>query len=109
MQNPLYGKSIFHVLAVGLLAASAFGIAAAGIGGSSSVAYAYEEEPCLGVVGETVESEVVLLNTLLSDPATVVADEINFVLGIVHDPFGAVNDEIDTVHSDLDSVQACLD
>lgn len=99
------------MLAVGLLAASAFGIAAAGIG-SSSVAYASEgkgEEPCLGVVGETVESEVVLLNTLLSDPATVVGDEINFALGIVHDPFGAVNDEIDTVHSDLDSVQACLD
>lgn len=106
MSNPSRAKRAFNMLAVGILAAAALGIAAVSFG--SSVAYA-DEEPCLGVVGETVESEVGLVNTLLADPATVVADETNFVLGVVHDPSGAVNNEIDTVHDDLDSVQACLD
>lgn len=104
MSNPSRAKRAFNMLAVGILAAAALGIAA----GFGAAAYAHEPA-CLGTVGETVETEVGLLNMLLADPAAVVADEINFVLDTVHDPFGAVNDEIDTVHDDLDSVQACLE
>lgn len=51
--NTWRAKRFSHIFAVGILAAAPLGIAAAGFGGSS-VAYA-EEEPCLGVVGETVE------------------------------------------------------
>lgn len=97
-------KRLSHMFAAGLLAAAALGIAAAGFGG---VAYA-EEPACLYTVGETVE-EVGFLNLLLGDTGAALEQEVNFVLGIVHDPIGAVDDEIDTVHEDLDGVQACLD
>jgi hypothetical protein len=92
---------IFYICIAGLAAVAALG--------TFAFASAYAEEPCLGVVGETVESEVSFLNMLLSDPGAVVEDEINFVLGVAHDPFGTVHDDIETVQGDLESVQACLD
>lgn len=99
-------KRFSHIFAVGVLAAAALGIAAAGFGGSS-VAYA-EEEPCLGVVGETVEEEVTFLNLLLGDTGAAVEQEINFVMDTVHDPIGAVDEDLETVQGDIESVQACL-
>jgi hypothetical protein len=96
----------FSHIAAGILAAAALGIAAAGFGGSS-IAYA-TEEPCLGVVGETVEEEVSFLNLLLGDTGAAVEQEVNFVLDTVHDPIGAVDEDLETVQGDIESVQACL-
>lgn len=100
-------KRLSHMFAAGLLAAAALGIAAAGFGGSSVV---YAEEPaCLYTVGDTVEEQVGFVNLLLGDTGAAVEQEVNFVLGIVHDPIGAVDDDIETVQEDLEAVQACLD
>jgi hypothetical protein len=85
------------------------GLAVAALGAVGFSTAAYAEEPCLGVVGDTVESEVSFLNLLLSDTGAAVEEEVNTVLGIVHDPVGTVNDDIETVQGDLESVQACLD
>lgn len=99
-------KRFSHIFAVGVLAAAALGIAAAGFGGSS-IAYA-TEEPCLGVVGETVEEEVSFLNLLLGDTGAAIEEEVNFVLDTVHDPIGAADEDLETVQGDIESVQACL-
>lgn len=104
--NTWRAKRFSHIFAVGALAAAALGLAAAGFGGSS-VAYA-EEEPCLGVVGETVEEEVSFLNLLLGDTGAAVEQEINFVMDTVHDPIGAVDEDLETVQGDIESVQVCL-
>lgn len=91
---------IFYVCMAGLAVAAL---------GTVGFASAYAEEPCLGVVGETVESEVSFVNKLLADPGAVVEEEVNTVLGIAHDPIGTVNNDIEAVQGDLESVQACLD
>lgn len=79
-------------------AASILALAVLGIGAlSAGNAYAQEEEPCLGVVGETVESEVEFTERLVNDPGAVAEEEINSVLDSVHDPSGLLSDEIETV------------
>jgi hypothetical protein len=96
-------KNVFMYGAVGLLALAVLGV-------SVSPAYAQEEEePCLGVVGETVEGEVETTNQTLNDPSSVVEEEVQFVEDSVHNPFGLLSDEIDTTQEDLESVQACFD
>jgi hypothetical protein len=98
-------KNSFMFGAVGLLALAVLGVGAVSV----SPAYAQEEEPCLGVVGETVEGEVETTNQTLNDPSSVVEEEVQFVEDSIHNPFGLLSDEIDTTQEDLDSVQACFD
>jgi hypothetical protein len=100
-------KNVFMFGAVGLLA-----LAVLGVGVSVSPAFAQEakeEEPCLGVVGETVEDEVQTTNQTLNDPSAAVEEEAQFVEDSIHNPFGLISDEIETTQGDLESVQACFD
>jgi hypothetical protein len=69
-------KSVFMYGAAGFLALAVLGI------GAVSLTYGQEEEeeePCLGVVGETVEGEVETTNQTLNDPSSVVEEEVQFV------------------------------
>jgi hypothetical protein len=94
--------------AAGLLALAVLGVGAV----SLSPAYAQEEEgeePCLGIVGETVEDEVDTVNQTINDPSSVVEEEVQFAEDSVHNPFGLLSDEIETTQEDLESIQACFD
>jgi hypothetical protein len=59
--------------AAGLLA-----LAVLRVGVSISPVFA-QEEPCLGVVGETVEGEVETVNQTLNDPSATAEEEVQFV------------------------------